>query len=125
LGRLARVAQHDGDYDQAAKFLRGSLQSSAKLGHDDQTVICIARFAELAEIAGHNKRAARLLGAALASRTSSQALIPPLLRDEFEGQVDALREVMSDEVFERSYAEGAAMSLDEATAYALGEIRDT
>jgi predicted ATPase/class 3 adenylate cyclase len=125
LGYLARVAQHDGDYDQAAELLRGSLLGFSKLNREDQTIICIARFAALAEIAGRNKRAARLMGAALASRTGSQALIPPLLRDEIEGQVEVLREVMGDEVFERSYAEGASMSLDEATAYALGEIRDT
>jgi tetratricopeptide (TPR) repeat protein len=121
-GYLARVAQHDGDYDQAAVLLRESLLGYAKLNREDQIVICIARFASLAEITGQSKRAARLLGAALASPTGSQTSLPPLIRDEFEGQADALREVMGEEVFERAYAEGAAMSLDEATVYALGEI---
>jgi hypothetical protein len=32
------------------------------------------------------------------------------------------RRIMDEKVFERAYAAGAAMSLDEATAYALGEI---
>lgn len=121
LGYLARVAQHNGNYDQAAELLRGSLLGFSKLNREDQTVVCIARFAALAELAGDNKRAARLMGAALASRTGSQRIMVPLLRDEFEGQVDAIRKVMGDEVFERAYAEGAAMSLEEATAYALGE----
>lgn len=124
LGYLARVAQHDGDFDEATDFLRGSMLGFAKLSRDDQLAICLVRFAELAEIAGHNNRAARLLGAALASSAGSQTWLPPLLRDEFEGQVDALREVMGDEVFERAYAEGAAMNLDEATAYTLGDIAE-
>jgi non-specific serine/threonine protein kinase len=122
LGRLARVAQHDGDYDQAAEFLRGSLLGFSKLDRKDEIVRCLARFAELAEIAGQKKRAARLLGAALASSAGSQTWLPPLLRDEFEGKVDALRETMGNEDFEGVYAEGAAMSFDEAIAYALGEV---
>jgi len=125
LGGLARVAQHNDDYDQAAEYLRESLLGFTKVSREDRVIVSFARFAELAEIAGNNKRAARLLGAALASSTSSQTWIPPLLRDEFVGQVDALREVMDDEVFERMYAEGAAMSLDEATTYALGETGDS
>ena len=84
--------------------------------------ICLARFAALAEISGDNKRAARLLGATLALRPGSKTEMPSHLRDEFEGQVAAMREVMGDEIFERAYAAGAAMSLDEATAYALEEI---
>ncbi len=122
LGRLARVAQHDGDYDQAAEFLRGSLLGFTKLYRENEMAICLARFAALAEIAGDNKRAARLLGAALALRPGSKTEVPPHLRDEFERQVAAMREVMGDEIFERAYAEGAAMSLEEATAYALEEI---
>ncbi len=120
LGRLARVAQHDGDFDQAAEFLRGSLLGFAKLDRKDEIARCLARFAVLAEIAGHNKRAARLLGAAL--RTGSQTWIPPLIRGELEDQVAALREIMGNEDFEGVYAEGAAMSFDEAIAYALGEV---
>ena len=119
---LARIAQHNGDYDLAADFLRRNLLGFSKLGLAVQVLISFARFAELAVIAGDNKRAARLSGAALASSTSSQERIPPLYRDEFEAQVEELQETMDDEVFERAYAEGAAMSLDEATAYALGEI---
>jgi len=122
LGYLARMAQHDGDFDQAVELLRGSLLGFSKLNREEQIVICLARFAALAEIAEHNKRAARLLGAALTSRTGSQAVLLPHLRDEFEGQVVALREAMGDKIFERMYAEGAAMSLEEATTYALEEI---
>jgi predicted ATPase/class 3 adenylate cyclase len=125
LGRLARVAQYDGDYEQAAEFLRGSLLGFAKLDRKDEISRCLAQFAALAEIAGLNNRAARLLGAALSSGAGSQIWLPPLLRDEFEGQVDGLREAMGEEVFERAYAEGAAMSLNEATAYALGEVGES
>ncbi|MEE8119951.1 MAG: tetratricopeptide repeat protein [Anaerolineales bacterium] len=123
-GDLARVAQHDGDHDQAAEFLRGSLVAAAKLGRNDRIATFLARFAALAEIAGNNERAARLLGAALTSRSGSKTVLSPLLREEFEGHAVLTREVMGNEEFERMYAEGAAMSLDEATAYALGEIRD-
>lgn len=119
---LARIAQHNGDYDLAADFLRRNLSGFLKLGRAAQVLISFARFAELAQIAGNNKRAARLLGAALASSTSAQTRVPPLLRDEIEGQVVSLRKVMDDEVFDSVFAEGAAMSLEEATAYALEEI---
>jgi len=53
---------------------------------------------------------------------SAQTRVPSLLRDEIEGQVVSLQKVMDDEVFDSVFAEGAAMSLEEATAYALEEI---
>ena len=119
---LARIAQHNGDYDQAADFLRKTLLGFTKLGRPIQVVVSFARFAELAMIVGNNKRAARLLGAAMGASPSAQTRVPPLLRDEIEGQVVSLRKAMDDEVFDSVFAEGAAMSLEEATAYALEEI---
>jgi len=119
---LARIAQRNGDYDQAADFLRKNLLGFTKLGRPIQVVVSFARFAELAVIVGNNKRAARLLGAAMGASPSAQTRVPPLLRDEIEGQVVSLRKVMDDEVFDSVFAEGAAMSLEEATAYALEEI---
>jgi hypothetical protein len=53
---------------------------------------------------------------------NAQIRVPPLLRDEIEGQVVSLRKVMDDEVFDSVFAEGATMSLEEAAAYALEEI---
>jgi len=45
---LARIAQHNGDYDQAADFLRKNLLGFTKLGRPIQVVVSFARFAELA-----------------------------------------------------------------------------
>jgi len=69
---------------------------------------------------GQPERAARLLGA---SEALHDALgLGPTISDQHEinGYVAAVRAQLDEAVFEAAWAEGRAMSLEEAIAYALG-----
>lgn len=70
---------------------------------------------------GDLPRAARLRGAARNLTTVSGAGLAGYVEDTFEARVrPGVRSHMSEEDLARYGAEGAAMTLDEAVAYALG-----
>lgn len=119
-GYLARVAQHDGDYDQAGALLRKSLKGYLKLKRAEEIAISLVRFAGLAGTAGHPKRAARFLGAASASESVSLPSFPPALLNEYEDQVERIRDMMDADEFEDAFEQGAVLDLESAAAHALG-----
>jgi tetratricopeptide (TPR) repeat protein len=122
LANLAQIAQHDGDYDQAIKLQQQSLQGFKNIHLKGQIALGFARLATLANLSGSNLRAARLLGAAEAYRNLSQPMLIPVHREEYEGLVSEFQKLRKDEVFKHNYADGFAMSLEDAIAYALEEI---
>jgi DNA-binding CsgD family transcriptional regulator len=72
----------------------------------------------LAVGAGSHQEAARLFGAAHAIRQHTGHVRFKTLDAFFEPAVAALRDAMGDKDFESGWAEGAALSTDEAIAYA-------
>jgi len=122
LESMSRVAQHNGDYDQAMKLLKQSLRGFRKINREDLIVLSLARLASLANVLGCSRRAACLIGAAEAYRNSSRIVLAPVHQKEYEGMMIDIRELKRDETFEQSFTEGFGMSLDDAIAYALGEI---
>jgi hypothetical protein len=79
---------------------------------------------ELAIVAGREsqgERAARLLGAAASLRETSGATPDPALRDEVEAMVPVVRAALGEERWAAAFEAGKAMTLEEATANALGE----
>jgi DNA-binding CsgD family transcriptional regulator len=76
---------------------------------------CLAR---LAVDAGSHREAARHLGAADAIRQSIGQVLFRIFDAVYEASLAALRDAMGEEDFESAWAEGAAMSADEAIAYA-------
>ena len=83
-------------------------------GHSD-TLECLAA---LAGEAGSHREAARLFGAAHAIRQRMGAVRFKVWDAGYEASVAALRNAMGEEDFESAWAEGAALSTDEAIAYA-------
>jgi predicted ATPase/class 3 adenylate cyclase len=116
---LARVAQHHGDFDQAATLFRDSLAGYLKLRREDQIAICIARFAALAAQQGHEHRAARLLGSALTLIENTEAWLPPPFREELDQIVLELQDALGEQAIAQAYALGERMTLQEAARYAL------
>ena len=78
----------------------------------------IERFAALAESMGRGERATRLLGAADV-HLGGISTLPPTYKNEIERLVTSMRKLLGAQAFEQMFAEGAAMSLQEAVAYAL------
>jgi DNA-binding CsgD family transcriptional regulator len=75
-------------------------------------------LATLADEAGSHREAARLFGAAAAIRERMGAVRFKVWHAGYEASVAVLRDVMGDEGFESAWAEGAALSTEEAIGYA-------
>jgi predicted neutral ceramidase superfamily lipid hydrolase len=68
---------------------------------------------------GQPKRAAWLFGAAEALRETSGASIPPVDRADYDRILAAVRAQLDEQTFAAAWAEGRAMTLEQAIAYAL------
>ncbi|MBL7660693.1 hypothetical protein INQ28_30875, partial [Escherichia coli] len=75
-------------------------------------------LAGLAGEVGSHSEGVRLLGAAAALRQQTRQVRFKIWDAGYQASVTALREAMGDEDFDRAWAEGAALSTDEAIAYA-------
>jgi predicted ATPase len=107
--------------DLAEGFLKEGLALDRELGNWAYGAYCLEGFAGLAGARGQGARAARLWGAAEALRIDIGA--PPSLdaRPLYERSLAAARAQLGEAAWEAAFAEGRAMSAEEAAEYALGE----
>jgi hypothetical protein len=114
----ARVAIAQGEPEQAERDAHDALASVpegfAHAGTSD-TLECLA---DLAGEAGGHREAARLFGAAEAIRERMGAVRFKIYDVGYEASVAAARDALGDQDFDTAWAEGAAMSTEEAIAYA-------
>jgi predicted ATPase/class 3 adenylate cyclase/DNA-binding CsgD family transcriptional regulator len=114
----ARVEIEQGEPEQAESDAHEALACAAELqahlGIAD-TLECLAR---LASDAGRQREAARLFGAAEAIRRRTGVARFKVWNAAYEASVAALRDAMDDNDFDSAWAEGAALSTEEAIAYA-------
>jgi DNA-binding CsgD family transcriptional regulator len=80
-----------------------------------ETLECLARVEMLV---GNHREAARMFGSAAASRQRIGVVRYRIHQSTYDESVDTLREAMGDSDFDAAWAEGAALSTDEAIAYA-------
>jgi hypothetical protein len=76
-------------------------------------------LAAVAVAQAQRERAARLFGTAEELRAAMGALLPPAERAEHDRAAAAIRTALGAAAFAAAWAEGRAMSLDEAVADAL------
>lgn len=110
----ARVAIQQGDTSQAIEDAHRALSLSAELGVRllfPDILECLAAGASGAE-------AARLFGAAEAARMVIGAVRFVIYDAAYASALAGLRSQMPDDEFDAAWAEGSAMSLDEAASYA-------
>ncbi len=125
LSSLALVALEEHDNETARRLLEESLKLLRKSGHHYRVANSLELSARLAAAENRNRRAARLYAAASASRQSISA-------EMFEGEVRPdpgphiahLRSVLGESAFDETWAQGQAMTLDEALDLALEEKPD-
>jgi predicted ATPase/class 3 adenylate cyclase/DNA-binding CsgD family transcriptional regulator len=114
----ARVAIAQSEPDQAERDAHDALASAAEveayLGISD-ILECLGT---LAGDAGSHREAARLFGAAHAIRERMGAVRFKIYDRGYQASVAALRDAMDDKEFDSAWAEGAALSVQEAIAYA-------
>jgi hypothetical protein len=118
---LGWVAVDRQDHAGARERLVEGLAIADELG-DSRTVIdAIELSAHLALALGRMDRAARLRGAAEAGREAIGTPSSPTERAEADIDIAAVRAALGESQFATAWAEGRAMTLEQAVAYALDE----
>ncbi len=121
LYNLALASRVLGEHERAAQLYTEGLELAVEVGDKANTAYCLEGLAGLITHSSDPERAARLFGA---SETLLEAVGAPLYaqvqdRTSVESAVEVLRSRLGEEAFEAAWAEGRAMSSEEAVAYAL------
>jgi len=114
----ARVAIAQGEQEQGERDAHDALACAADVEaylHIPDILECLAA---LAGDAGSHREAARLFGTAHGIRQRMGAVRFKVWDAGYEASVAALRDAMGEKDFDSAWAEGAAMSTEEAIAYA-------
>ncbi len=119
LGNLGMVFEHEGDFETAKDCARQALVFAREVDNLWLTSDIFRAVAPSFGLTGHPEKAARLYGAHEAISESIGARIQPGDLAQHERGVAAVRALIDDEEFERLWAAGREMTVDEATAYVL------
>ena len=114
----ARVAIAEGDPERAEQDAHDALAFSAGVGAYLGAADLLEILAGLAGGADSDREAARLFGAAEGIRQRTGEVRFQIYQAGYDASVQALRNAMDDKDFEGAWAEGAALSTEEAIAYA-------
>jgi predicted ATPase len=119
---LGDVVLYQGDALRARALYVDSLALFREFEHKDGIWQCLLGFAGVASAVGQAARAARLDGAAAAlseSWNTSIEDLPPDDRMHYDRTIAAVHAQLDEAAFAAAWAEGQAMSLGQAIAYAL------
>lgn len=118
LGAEGNLAHSIGDLDSAEDRLHEALQFLLHAGCQIDIVGVLERLAEIASKNGSWEGSARLLAATSRLRDSlgCRRFIPDI--PDYEESAEAVRAHLEVSALERAWAEGGAMTLDDAVAYA-------
>ena len=114
----ARVAIAQGEPDQAERDAYDALARAAEVEAHLFIPDILECLAGLAGDAGSHREAARLFGAAHVIRQRMGAVRFKVYDAGYDASVAALRDAMGEKDFDSGWAEGAALSTEEAIAYA-------
>jgi predicted ATPase/DNA-binding SARP family transcriptional activator len=118
-GNLGLVAIKQKDYPAAHVYVQECLTLNWKLGDKRNTASVLECCAVLAHRQQQPERATRVRGAAGAHPESTGLPVPPNAREEQEHDMASLRETLGEGAFGAIWAQGQAMSREQAVAYAL------
>jgi predicted ATPase/class 3 adenylate cyclase len=121
LNGLGYVFWRQGEPVQAMVMYREFFAEFANTGDKRCVAMGLECLAEMAGTQGQPVLAARLFGAAETLREANGEPLWPVERSEYERNVAAVRAQLSEAGFAATWAEGRAMTLGEAVAYALRE----
>jgi predicted ATPase/class 3 adenylate cyclase/DNA-binding CsgD family transcriptional regulator len=118
LSARARVAIAAGEPEQAERDAQDALAGAAEVEAHLFIPDILECLAALAGEADSHREAARLFGAAGAIRQRMGSVRFRIYDADHQASVAALRDAMGDSDFDSAWAEGAALSTEEAIAYA-------
>lgn len=116
---LGAVALHWGDARESAALYQQSLTLYQGQGYKDGISESLSGLAEVAVLSGQPEQAARLCGAGEALREVSHSRLSPLRRAAYDRLVKGIRTRLADAAFAKAFAQGRAMELSQAIAFAL------
>ncbi len=119
--KLAHVAHQRGNYPHMYALLAASLRVQRELGNKQGIAECLAGLGGWATAAQRPMRAARLFGATDALITTDGVPLAPADHAEHARDLAAVRSQLDEAAWQTAWAEGRAMSLEQAIAYALEE----
>ena len=119
---LAALGQRE--YERAAASFEKSLAMNQKRRQSPSAIDSLEGMAGLAGATSKDTRAAILWGAAETAREVTGYVLPSGERALHEPYLAAARSRLGEAVWEEAVAEGRAMSLEEATEYALDGVAD-
>ncbi len=118
LATRARVAIAQGEPEQAERDAHDALARSVEMQARTGVADLLECLASLAGNGGSSREAARLFGAAHAARQLIGNVRFKVWDAAHEASVAVVRNGLSEKDFESAWAEGAALSIEEAIAYA-------
>jgi predicted ATPase/transcriptional regulator with XRE-family HTH domain len=123
LTNLGLEAHTQGDTTQARRLLKESLPLFRELGDRWGIAYSLGGVATVISVQGQPPetlaRAVRLFGAAAALRATISASVPPNERADYDRTVTAVRTALGAAAFAAAWAEGQALTLEQALADAL------
>jgi predicted ATPase/class 3 adenylate cyclase len=119
LNSLAKIARLSGDYELGRSLHRESLSLLWELNDKVAITYCLLGLADVAWLQGQARRGAALLAAADALRQAIGLSPNADAVVTYESNLLALRSILGEEAFAAAWAEGQAMTLEQAIAYAL------
>jgi tetratricopeptide (TPR) repeat protein len=119
INSLGALAVAEGDYVTARARFEESLAIWGETGDRGGIAFLLAGFAELAMAEAQQRRALRLAGAAAALQEQHGSPLAPSLHARLERTLAWVRSAWSGEDAGAVWAEGQAMPLEQAVAYAL------
>ena len=114
----ARVALAENEPGQAERDVHDALTRAAETRAHLFVPDLLECLVHLAHLAGSHLEAARLLGAAHGVRERTGIVRFRVYDADYEALMQATRQALSDKDFDEAWAAGAALSTDEAIAYA-------
>jgi predicted ATPase/DNA-binding NarL/FixJ family response regulator len=111
------IAADSGESDTAARLAHRALAAFARMGHRPDVAAALDALASLADRAGSEAEAVRLVAAAHALRTSLGIVALPTDAAVIQATLDRLRAAVGDDAFDTYWAEGSALSMEAAVEY--------
>jgi tetratricopeptide (TPR) repeat protein len=121
---MAHVARQLGNFEEALGLYRETLRDWQKIGHRGAVAHQLECFAFIAKAQEQGERAVKLIGSAEALRETSHSPMTPQERVEYDNEVASMRAGMDEKTFLSLWAEGRAMTMQQAIEYALEESHE-
>lgn len=118
---MGYVAYRQGQQAPAGELFEESLLLCQKLGEHEGSALCLVGIAGILASKQRPEQAVRLISAARAVFDALDAKLNPSNQGEYEHNLATARTQLNQTAFQVAWAEGYAMSLEQAIAYALDD----